>query len=481
MALEGAAHINDLVSANPTAADPKSQGDDHLRMIKLCLQNDFPGLAGRSWRTQSKGATYAALATDNMTYLKFTGAGPWSLTFPAALGNGWMCVVENASSANLTLDPNAAETINGAATLVLLPGYCAFVFNTAIGAAEFSAVIMRKDGSEAPGAVIVGNTALTSASSNKLRIVNASAVVTLPALSTMSYGDTIRLKSTTLGDVTIVGAGGDPMDGTGVVRLPAFEYIEFMASTIAGWIISVMPSSYVGEIRAIGTATLPQGWIASDGSLPLRATYAGLFAAIGTIYGVGDGATTFELPALAGASPMGDGAGTVFIEFGNADINVGTDIVTVAGNVHEFYTGMQGIFTRVSGATDPTTSPAGNLDTGDTVFLIVVTPTSFQFATTLANAQNGVNMNITVAGAGTFRFTHTRTAKVQGRKGGENAHAMTLTELLLHSHVGNVLTGAGAFTFAGGANGVVAGGSTGGNNAMNVQDPYTVVKYMIKL
>lgn len=38
MALENATKISELVPANPPGADPKSQGDDHLRMIKTCLQ-----------------------------------------------------------------------------------------------------------------------------------------------------------------------------------------------------------------------------------------------------------------------------------------------------------------------------------------------------------------------------------------------------------------------------------------------------------
>jgi microcystin-dependent protein len=47
-------------------------------------------------------------------------------------------------------------------------------------------------------------------------------------------------------------------------------------------------------------AAAPAGWLVCDGSLKLRATYAALFAAIGVLYGAGDGATTFALPDLRG-------------------------------------------------------------------------------------------------------------------------------------------------------------------------------------
>lgn len=40
----------------------------------------------------------------------------------------------------------------------------------------------------------------------------------------------------------------------------------------------------------------PNGWLVRDGSAVSRATYSALFAAIGVLYGVGDGSTTFNLP-----------------------------------------------------------------------------------------------------------------------------------------------------------------------------------------
>lgn len=44
--------------------------------------------------------------------------------------------------------------------------------------------------------------------------------------------------------------------------------------------------------------TPPPGYLECDGSTVSRGQYARLFAAIGTLYGVGDGSTTFMLPDL---------------------------------------------------------------------------------------------------------------------------------------------------------------------------------------
>jgi hypothetical protein len=46
MALETGTVINDLVITNPTAVDAKSQGDDHLRLLKTTIKNSFPGFTG---------------------------------------------------------------------------------------------------------------------------------------------------------------------------------------------------------------------------------------------------------------------------------------------------------------------------------------------------------------------------------------------------------------------------------------------------
>lgn len=45
MSLESASFISQLVASNPVgASDPKSQGDDHLRLLKAVLQGSFPNI-----------------------------------------------------------------------------------------------------------------------------------------------------------------------------------------------------------------------------------------------------------------------------------------------------------------------------------------------------------------------------------------------------------------------------------------------------
>jgi microcystin-dependent protein len=56
----------------------------------------------------------------------------------------------------------------------------------------------------------------------------------------------------------------------------------------------------VGTIIPYAGSEAPAGWLFCDGQEVSRTEYAKLFAVIGTIYGAGDGSTTFNLPNLKG-------------------------------------------------------------------------------------------------------------------------------------------------------------------------------------
>lgn len=55
-----------------------------------------------------------------------------------------------------------------------------------------------------------------------------------------------------------------------------------------------------GSISQYAGSTAPPDWLFMYGQAVSRTTYAALFAAIGTTYGVGDGSTTFNLPDARG-------------------------------------------------------------------------------------------------------------------------------------------------------------------------------------
>ena len=66
-----------------------------------------------------------------------------------------------------------------------------------------------------------------------------------------------------------------------------------------------------GTVHLFATTTAPSGYLECDGSAVSRATYANLFAIIGTTWGAGNGSSTFNLPDLRGEFVRGwdDGRG----------------------------------------------------------------------------------------------------------------------------------------------------------------------------
>lgn len=64
-----------------------------------------------------------------------------------------------------------------------------------------------------------------------------------------------------------------------------------------------------GFIYPLASDIVPEGFLLCDGAEYLRVEYPELFAAIGTMYGSGDGSTTFNVPNLQTRVPVGKGEG----------------------------------------------------------------------------------------------------------------------------------------------------------------------------
>lgn len=243
----------------------------------------------------------------------------------------------------------------------------------------------------------------------------------------------------------------------------------------------ILATDFSGMIVMFGGATPPDEWLLCDGSAVSRATYSVLFAILGTTYGGGDGSTTFNLPDLRSSVPLGMGQRVRTMVFDGASaVDPSTDIITVGSN-DWLHTGQAVV---LSGSSLPTGLSAG------TYYVIRISATTIKLASSLANAQNGVAVNITVDGSGNCTLTQTLTNRSIGGTGGEEAHAMSVTELVSHAHTLHSFGGAGTTPQGvqgisdGGANDNILGpesmGTAGGNAAMNTMNPYTVVNFIIK-
>ena len=63
----------------------------------------------------------------------------------------------------------------------------------------------------------------------------------------------------------------------------------------------------IGKIDMYAGSNAPNGWLLCHGQAVSRTEYSDLFAVIGTVYGAGDGSTTFNVPDLRDRVPIGAG------------------------------------------------------------------------------------------------------------------------------------------------------------------------------
>ncbi len=93
--------------------------------------------------------------------------------------------------------------------------------------------------------------------------------------------------------------------GTGLSSAGYYYNSGTSGSPVWVQLITPVSSNPLGSFFTFAGTTPPTGYLECDGSAVSRTTYANLFAVIGTMYGVGNGTTTFNLPDMRGTFMRG--------------------------------------------------------------------------------------------------------------------------------------------------------------------------------
>lgn len=134
MGLEVSTYISGLTPSWPPSGDPKSQGDDHLRLIKSVLQNTFPSASGPLYfpKGEASSGTMVLDATDqnNVIFITTTG-GDVAVTLPsglAAANAGWSCEIMKVSgdtnAAVVTPASGSVQSQVGTTATIRVGAYC---------------------------------------------------------------------------------------------------------------------------------------------------------------------------------------------------------------------------------------------------------------------------------------------------------------------------------------------------------------------
>jgi microcystin-dependent protein len=175
-----------------------------------------------------------------------------------------------------------------------------------------------------------------------------------------------------------------------------------MSLTINGSTGSIIGTLPAGMVMYFANSTVPQGWFQCNGAAISRTNYPELFSAIGTVYGTGDGTTTFNLPDLRGqfvrgwasasttsASVTGSIATTTLTvsAVGSGLIQIG-DVLSGSG-----VTANTRILNQLTGATGGIGTYT--VDTSQTVSSTTIIATVPDAGRTIGSGQNDAIRNIT--------------------------------------------------------------------------------------
>lgn len=315
--------------------------------INLKLWDDDTGLEPFTLIGTSTDADASTIGTNNTDTFLFEFASPVSLS---ASTTYYWTVQFNGGSGDCDIAYDVTESFSGSGFIYSTDGGSLWTFlgcdsgftlHFAGGELSFDADIEL----EVPGLNYSDNTIPTSESPISLPNDQDVAYV---VLNTSTPGSNLTVTVDTLVNVPDSGAvvvarrdGADVIVGTSSFRLGAgqastvyppisYDANRALQSNSSGNIVassvtttelgylSGTTSSIQGQINSISSGSIPPGALFpfAGASAPIgyalcygqeisRTTYASLFAAIGTTYGVGNGSTTFNLPDLRGRSVSG--------------------------------------------------------------------------------------------------------------------------------------------------------------------------------
>lgn len=145
---------------------------------------------------------------------------------------------------------------------------------------------------------------------------NNQGLYTLPSGNPVKSGTLIESvwANTTMQDLADALTGSLPRDGnapmTGELTLLATDPVNSRSAVSKGYVDQFMAYSTgfpIGAVVPLAGSEIPGGFLLCDGSAVSRETYSDLFGTLGTIYGEGDGSTTFNIPDLRSQFVRGRG------------------------------------------------------------------------------------------------------------------------------------------------------------------------------
>lgn len=304
--------------------------------------------------TKAAEATSAANSAANSATAAAASESSASTSKTSALNSRDVAISKAAEAS--TSASQAASSATGAANSASSAAASATTATNKATDAANSATAAATSATSAANSATTATTKASEASSSASSALASKNAAATSASQAAGYAAGLNMPSA-------VGNGGkflaQKSNETGFEYVPSYTQAE-VTSLIAEAMAMAVP---VGAVMPFASTGIPTGWLLADGRAVSRSTYSSLFAYIGTLYGGGDGSTTFNLPDCR-------------IEFiRGADLGKGVDVTRTVGakqldQMQRITGGIHGRIESLTGAFSRVTEASSNQAVGSGIKLI---------------------------------------------------------------------------------------------------------------
>lgn len=236
MTVETASYISQLDPTYPAAGDPKSEGDNHLRLVKTVLKTQFPNFGTNAITATAAEVNYLVGVTSAVqTQLNTLDTGKASKSGATYTGthdfSGATLTAATPSSGDATTKVATTAFVSAAAFTSALPGQTG-------NAGKF----VTTDGTDASWGSVAGViseiSTNTSAQSGYCYVISAALTLTLPA--TPAAGDWVSIQDSSDSSAVVIGRNSEKIMGLAedmTVDITSVGMRLVYSGATLGWVI----------------------------------------------------------------------------------------------------------------------------------------------------------------------------------------------------------------------------------------------------
>jgi microcystin-dependent protein len=345
-----ATYTTNKTLTKPANGDNVDTWDVPVNLDWDLIDTAFGGSTSINVTAVGVGPTALSVTQYRPPVLLFTGTLSNAVNYQLPSGKGGVWVVNNATSGAFDLVISSA---GGGTTVTVPQGYILQVYC---------------DGTNVKKTYTITSTTSPGGSNTQVQFNSSGAFGgsagftfdgTAVSAARFTASSSFRLSGATSG---YVGLAASAISTNVTWTLPASDgtsgqLLQTDGAAVLSWATPASASTPAGVVLPYAGSSAPTGYLLCGGQAVDRTTYATLFAVTGTVYGVGDGTTTFNVPDLRGRVAAG---------LDNMNGSAASRITNAVSGINGTTLGASGGDQNLQSHSHSYTAPNANTDTSGT-------------------------------------------------------------------------------------------------------------------